>query len=204
MSVKYALLALLSQQPSTTYQLRKDFDASTSHSWPLNIGQVSTTLQRLQRDGLVLRDGHHEDDPDTQGAWHLTDQGRGELAAWWEDPVVPPQRGRDELVIKLALAVALGSVDLAIILQRQRSATQRTLHDLTRLRRELNASDIAGRLILDNHVFVTEAELRWLDDVEETLARRRVSTSRPGAPTDAGSGGIAAVDVPASAERNGR
>ncbi|MFT3797294.1 PadR family transcriptional regulator [Microbacterium sp.] len=181
MSVKYALLALLSRRPSTTYQLRKDFDESTSHSWPLNIGQVSTTLQRLQRDGLVFRHGEAHEESDSHGQWSLTDEGRRDLTAWWQDPVTPAQRGRDELVIKLALAVALGDVDVTGVVQRQRSATQRTLHDLTRLRRGLDDADIAGRLILDNHLFVTEAELRWLDDVEETLIRRGMGAI--GAPT---------------------
>ena len=200
MSVKFALLALLSRQPSTTYQLRKDFDATTSSSWPLNIGQVSTTLQRLQRDGLVVRTNGDDDDPDTQGDWLLTDDGRRELAAWWEYPVVPAQRGRDELVIKLALAVSLGGVDLAAVLQRQRSATQRTLHDLTRLRRGLESGDIVGRLMLDNHIFVTEAELRWLDDVEETLARHHAQSSGTGSRPAAASSTSSVIDAPASAE----
>lgn len=173
MSVKFALLALLSRQPSTTYQLRKDFDETTSSSWPLNIGQVSTTLQRLERDGLVVRDDQGDDDSDSHGQWHLTEDGRRELDAWWRAPVAPAQRARDELVIKLALAVALGDVDVADVVRRQRTATQRTLHDVTRLRRGLDAHDIAGRLVLDNHLFLTEAELRWLDDVDETLARHR-------------------------------
>lgn len=173
MSVKFALLALLSRQPSTTYQLRKDFDETTSSSWPLNIGQVSTTLQRLERDGLVVRDDQGDDDSDSHGQWHLTEEGRRELDAWWRAPVAPAQRARDELVIKLALAVALGDVDVADVVRRQRTATQRTLHDVTRLRRGLDAHDIAGRLVLDNHLFLTEAELRWLDDVDETLARHR-------------------------------
>jgi DNA-binding PadR family transcriptional regulator len=188
MSVKFALLALLSRQPSTTYQLRKDFDDTTSNSWPLNIGQVSSTLQRLQRDGLVVRDEHDDDDA---RPWHLTDQGHRELEAWWADPVSPAQRGRDELVIKFALAVALGDLDVHDLVQKQRSATHRTLHDLTRLRRGLDADDIAGRLVLDNHVFLTEAELRWLDDVEETAVRhrtpdatRRASRTTPTAPRE--------------------
>ncbi|MDF2992195.1 MAG: PadR family transcriptional regulator [Microbacterium sp.] len=183
MSVKFALLALLSRQPSTTYQLRKDFDDTTSNSWPLNIGQVSSTLQRLQRDGLVVRD--EQDDDEIQRPWHLTDEGTRELQAWWADPVSPAQRGRDELVIKFALAVALGDLDVQDLVQKQRAATHRTLHDLTRLRRGLDAEDIAGRLVLDNHIFLTEAELRWLDDVEETAARRRVPDATPRAPQDA-------------------
>lgn len=165
MSVRYALLALLAAQDQSTYQLRGAFDAATAATWPLNIGQVSTTLARLHRDGLVDKDG---DD----AAWHLTPAGRQALAVWWNEPVTRLAAGRDELIIKLALATTTGQ-DLPALIQRQRVATQRTLHDLTAARRAAAAAaaDIIGRLILDHHLFALEAELRWLDDVEASLGR---------------------------------
>lgn len=174
MSVKHAMLALLSAQPSSTYQLRKRFDASTGQSWPLNIGQVSTTLQRLERDGLVIRGAEVEGDGGEAGGgqpWRLTPAGHVELDAWWARPVIAEQRGRDELVVKLMLATVAPGVDIAALIQAQRAATQRSMHDLTRLRRELADGDLVGRLVLDHHLFVSEAELRWLDDVEASVVR---------------------------------
>src|SRR6202012_3215532 len=53
MSVRHALLALLSEGPKYGLQLRQEFVARTGEVWPLNVGQVYTTLQRLERDGLV-------------------------------------------------------------------------------------------------------------------------------------------------------
>ncbi|MFC6357174.1 PadR family transcriptional regulator [Luethyella okanaganae] len=171
MSVKHALLALLSRRPSTTYQLRKDFDLTTSQTWPLNIGQVSTTLQRLQRDGLVVRDGGDTSDPASAEPWHLTSRGRDEVEQWWRSPVSREHRGRDELIIKLALAVVVPGVDVVALVQRQRSAMQRLLHDVTRARRAVEPGELPARLVLDNHIFAAEAELRWLDSVEESVAR---------------------------------
>lgn len=168
MSVKHAMLALLSAEPSTTYQLRKRFDASTGQGWPLNIGQVSSTLQRLERDALVVREKYveHEAHP-----WQLTAAGRNELAQWWARPVVAEQRGRDELLVKLMLATVTPGVDVAQLIQDQRAATQRAMHDLTRLRRATTDTDLVGRLVLDHHIFMSEAELRWLDDVEGSVQR---------------------------------
>ena len=105
MSVKHAMLALLAAAPSSTYQLRKRFDASTGQGLPLNIGQVSSTLQRLERDGMVTRDGtlaasDTQATGDGAGAgqlWRLRQAGRDELASWWASPVLAEQRGRDEL-----------------------------------------------------------------------------------------------------------
>lgn len=172
MSIRHALLALLAHGPATTYQLRKKFEASTGNTWPLNIGQVSATLDRLARDGLVERDPDSGDaDSLSRDPWCLTAYGRDELTAWWAEPVPRGTPERDELVIKLALAVATPGVDVAAVLQRQRSATQRILHDINRLQRGVADDDLAARLILDHHLFTTEADLRWLDDIEGMLAR---------------------------------
>ena len=57
MSVRHALLALLSEGPKYGLQLRHEFEARTGEVWPLNVGQVYTTLQRLERDALVEWDG---------------------------------------------------------------------------------------------------------------------------------------------------
>lgn len=171
MSVKHALLALLSSGPSTTYQLRKDFESSTGQTWPLNIGQVSTTLDRLDRDGLVVRAEGLDHDGEGRAPWLLTDAGRAALDCWWDEPVSRSQPGRDELVIKLALAVGVTGVDVPGLVQRQRSATLRSLHDVTRLRRDVAEEDLAAQLVLEHHIFSTESELRWLDAIEGSIAR---------------------------------
>lgn len=172
MSIKHALLALLSQGPSTTYALRRDFEASTGASWPLNVGQVHTTLQRLERDGLVVR---LEPDEGSE-PFEITRAGRDELAAWWQTPVQRLQPAREELVIKLAMAVAVHNADVADIIQRQRTATMRALHDFTRLKGEppsdaRHTEPLVWALVLENHIFQAEAELRWLDQIEGTVAR---------------------------------
>ncbi len=61
MSVRHALLALLSEGPKYGLQLREEFEARTGEVWPLNVGQVYTTLQRLERDGLVESDDAAQD-----------------------------------------------------------------------------------------------------------------------------------------------
>ena len=57
MSVPHALLALLTEGPKYGLRLQNEFEARTGEVWPLNVGQVYTTLQRLERDGLVEADG---------------------------------------------------------------------------------------------------------------------------------------------------
>ena len=172
MSVKQALLALLEQEPMYGYQLRVEFEARTGAAWPLNVGQVYTTLTRLERDGLVEAAGA---DDEGHERWRLTDEGHREVATWFTTPVPRTQPPRDELAIKLALAVTVPGVDVGTLIQRQRGATMAALQDYTRLKRAAGASveaaDLAWSLVLDSLVFAAEAEIRWLDHCESRVRR---------------------------------
>ena len=172
MSVRLGILALLAEDNMYGAQLRAEVEARTGGTWPLNIGQVYTTLTRLERDGLVTQTGG----PDDEGriAYALTTAGRAEVDGWWLTPVDRSSTPRDELVIKLALSVTAVGVDVTRVVQTQRTATLRHLRDLTKLKRSAateTETDLAWLLVLDNLIFTSEAEVRWLDHVESTLAR---------------------------------
>jgi DNA-binding PadR family transcriptional regulator len=185
MSVKHGLLALLERGPMHGYQLRVAFEESTGGTWPLNIGQVYTTLSRLERDGLVRPLPGNDAG---QRPYEVTDAGRADLAAWFATPVSRADRPRDELAIKLALALTTPGVDVPAVVQAQRSATMRTLQEYTRLkaRAELPA-DLPWLLVLDAMLFQAEAELRWLDHCEASLHRYSPPPVRlpPAAPEEA-------------------
>jgi DNA-binding PadR family transcriptional regulator len=190
MSVRQAMLALLEQGPMYGYQLRAEFEQRTGETWPLNIGQVYTTLSRLERDGLVeVVDHGGADDPasDRHVSYRATEAGRSEASAWFTTPVPRSQPPRDELAIKLAIAVTLPGVDVSELIQKQRSATMSALQDYTRLKRSGRAAqptdpaDLAWSLVLDSLVFDAEAEVRWLDHCEARL--RRAAGSRDVRPT---------------------
>ena len=67
--------------------------------------------------------------------YEVTDAGRDEVATWFTTPVTRTQPPRDELAIKLALAVTVPGVDVGTVIQQQRSATMSALQDYTRLKR---------------------------------------------------------------------
>lgn len=175
MSVKHGLLALLCEGPRYGYELKAAFEARTGEAWPLNVGQVYMTLGRLERDGQVERDSE-----DAEGHVHyrLTGAGRREVQAWWDGAVEREAPPRDELAIKLALALTVPGVDALAVLQHQRTATVRALQAHTRRRRSLGDAAPAAVLVLDALVFAAEAEVRWLDHCEARLRR----TARPPLP----------------------
>ncbi|MER7764819.1 PadR family transcriptional regulator [Streptomyces sp. NPDC097619] len=185
MSIRHGLLALLERGPRYGSQLRTEFENRTGSTWPLNVGQVYTTLSRLERDGLVAPDG-----TDTAGhtLYAITEAGRAELLSWYERPVDRSNPPRDELAIKLAMAVGAPGVDIRAVIQAQRAATIRAMQDYTRLKARALAAiesgqarerdDVAWLLVLEQLIFQTEAEARWLDHSETRLVRLSVPAER--------------------------
>ena len=84
MSVRHALLALLSEGPKFGLRLQQEFEAGTGEVWPLNVGQVYTTLQRLERDGLVESRRRHRRTAAENLSHHV--RGPRELDRWLRTP----------------------------------------------------------------------------------------------------------------------
>ena len=165
MSVRNALLALVAQQPAGVYRLKQMFEEQTCGAWPLNIGQVYQTMQRLERDGQVVSHAETNAGRDSE-VFELTDAGREVLNAWWSTPVPREHPDRDELVMKLAVAAADPTVDVEAMIQTQRRSTLGSLRDVTRLKASADEGELAWKLILERHIFDLEAELNWLDHIE--------------------------------------
>ena len=191
MSIRHGLLALLDEKPRHGYDLRAEFERRTGSTWPLNVGQVYTTLARLERDGLVeqVADaavGDGATDRDGHVVYRVTEHGRAEVSEWFTTPVPRTQPPRDELAIKLALALTVPGVDAREVLQRQRTATVRALQAHTRRRTALTAatrgsgpaaSSSAAVLVVESLIFSAEAEVRWLDHCEARLLRAASSSN---------------------------
>lgn len=174
MSVRHALLALLSEGPKYGLQLRQEFEERTGEVWPLNVGQVYTTLQRLERDGLVESDDT-EDGP--QKGFRITADGQDELDAWLRTPPdlsLPP---RDELVIKILVAWRLPGVDVHEVIQAHRRYLVELMQQWTRLKEDEAQFDLGFALAVDAELFRLDSVVRWLDTADGRL--RRAKTDPP-------------------------
>jgi DNA-binding PadR family transcriptional regulator len=166
MSVRCALLALLSQGPKYGLQLRHEFEARTGEVWPLNVGQVYTTLQRLERDGMVESD---EADEGPQRSYRITELGERELREWLASPPVVTQPPRDELLIKVLVATQVPGVDVGEVVQVHRRHLVQVMQQYTSVKANAAADDIPLALVVDAELFRLEAAVRWLDSAEIRL-----------------------------------
>ena len=169
MSVKHALLALLSEGPKYGLQLREEFESGTGEVWPLNVGQVYTTLQRLERDGLVESDDTTEIGP--QKGFRITAAGAEELTAWLRTPPDLSSPPRDERVIKVLVALRVPGVDVHEVLQVHRRYLVELMQQWTRLKEDEADYDLSLALVVDAELFRLDSVIRWLDSADGRLKR---------------------------------
>jgi len=175
-SVRHALLALLSEGPKYGLQLREEFEARTGEVWPLNVGQVYTTLQRLERDGLVESDGTADEGP--QKGFRITDAGADELAQWLRTPPDLSAPPRDELVIKVLVAMRLPGTDVHEVIQAHRRYLVELMQQWTRIKEDEAGYDVSLALVVDAELFRLDSVIRWLDSADGRL--KRAAADQPG------------------------
>ncbi len=180
MSVRHALLALLSEGPKYGLQLGQEFEAGTGEVWPLNTGQVYTTLQRLERDGFVESDGTIDDGP--QKDFRITDAGLDELHAWLHTPPDTSTPPRDELVIKVLVALRIPGVDAGELVQAHRRHVIEAMHQYTRLKEDAADHEIGLLLVADAEIFRLDAVVRWLDAADARIKRLPPPSETPASP----------------------
>jgi len=190
-SVRHALLALLSECPKYGLQLREEFEARTGEVWPLNVGQVYTTLQRLERDGLVdsdgdgqdwpQKDGPHKDGPQKDGpqkGFRITAAGTRELTGWLRTPPDMSSPPRDELVMKILVALRVPGTDVAEVIQVHRRYLVELMQQWTRIKENESESDMGLALVVDAELFRLDSVIRWLDAADGRIKRAGALTAK--------------------------
>jgi DNA-binding PadR family transcriptional regulator len=171
-SLKYGVLGLLASEPLHGYDLKSRFEELLGGTWEVNIGQIYTTLQRLERDRLVEGDATRGDRG--RRAYRLTEGGAKALNDWLEQPEAEPQQLREEIYVKLLLLDRRGDGGVASVLAKQRKVFLQRLKDLAtmeRRAREQARGDLV--LLIKGAILHTEADLKWIDVYGEELEERR-------------------------------
>ena len=183
MSVRHALLALLSEGPKYGLQLREEFEARTGEVWPLNVGQVYTTLQRLERDGLVASDDAAPGGP--QNSFRITAEGQQELASWLRTPPDLGAPPRDELVMKVLVAMRVPGTNVHDVIQVHRRYLVELMQQWTRIKEtevtDVNP-DLGLALAVDAELFRLDSVIRWLDSADARIKRAAAEAAPAPAP----------------------
>ena len=166
MSVRHALLALLSDGPKYGLQLREEFEAGTSEVRPLNVGQLYATLGRLEREGLVASDGSEAAGPHKH--FRITAGGAGELAAWLR---TPPDLASapGQMAAKVLAARRVPGTDVHEVVQVHRRFLMELMQQWTRIKLERADNNLDLGLKIDAELFRLDSVIRWLNAADRRL-----------------------------------
>ena len=126
MSLKHALLGILTIHPMTGYELKQFFDSSVQHFWNAELSQIYPTLKSLEEQGHVEKHVKVQEDRPNRKIYDITAAGRDEFARWVRAPQ-PPADLRDPFMIKLFFGTELPLEDILVLLRRQMEEQQMVL-----------------------------------------------------------------------------
>jgi DNA-binding PadR family transcriptional regulator len=176
LSLKYGVLGLLKEEPLHGYEVKSRFEEMLGGTWEVNVGQIYTTLQRLERDGLVRPRGVRGDRG--KQTYELSPEGRKALDEWLGKPDSGPLQLHDEIYVKLLLAARIANGDLQGMLARQKRTYLQRLRDLNQLeeRARRDGRTDLGRLVR-GALLHAEADLKWVEELSsERFGAERAKT----------------------------
>jgi DNA-binding PadR family transcriptional regulator len=170
MSVKHAILALLFQQHMHGYELGKQLALALKTDWDVKPGQIASTLTRLEQSELVSPEIAEGDAAPDRKVYRLTDKGLDELRDWYRSGEVREYRTGDSFYLKLVFSLIAAPVSPEEVLMAQRRRLYRELHDVVKLRSELDIEvDLPLLLMMETVIVHLEADLRWIEMCEGRL-----------------------------------
>ena len=173
MSIRHAILGLLSAGPRHGYELRGACEEELLRGGSLNIGQVYTSLDRLEGDGLVLHELVRQAERPDKKVFSITDSGRTALDAWLADPSPVRENLRSEVFMKIAIARRLPGGDPIGVVGRERRAHFERLTEVNKARARETDAGFTDRLLLDLAALRLGAVLEWPDECEAALTEER-------------------------------
>jgi DNA-binding PadR family transcriptional regulator len=175
MSIRYALLALLSEGPKHELRLQEEFEAWTGEVWPLTVGKVHTALQRLEHDGLAEPDDAEAPGPDR--GFRITAGGAQELAGWLRTPPDLASPHHDVLATKILVALRVPGTDVPEVVQVHRRYLVELMQRWTRIKQGNAGHDLGLALAVDAGLLRLDSVIRWLDTADSRV--EAVGPSRP-------------------------
>jgi PadR family transcriptional regulator AphA len=179
-SLKHALLGILTISPMTGYQLKQFFDASVQHIWNAELSQIYPTLKQMEAERLVRKTVEIQDARPNRKVYHITPEGRAELRRWMRES--PPATSiRDPFLIRVFFGTEVPPEDLLILLRRQMEEHQKLLafsDTVLRQRIRKGVEELGNKraglfwsLTLDLAMRYRKAYIEWCENAIEAIER---------------------------------
>lgn len=163
----HALLSLLAEGDSYGYNLKPRWEALAGPQWgPVNIGNLYTTLKRMERDDFIVAvDAVRDQNYPERTVYSITERGRAELATWRDRPVERVSGDRSDFIIKLYDAGKESAEAIRRMCEVERESSKAELQTLRELRRA-QADDSLALVTIELAIIRVQAQIAVADLVE--------------------------------------
>lgn len=175
MSIKYAILGLLSWKSFTGYEMKKVFEESSVMYWSGNNNQIYKALLQLLEEGLVTGEVQHREASPSKKVYTITGDGLTELKKWVVSPPEAPEF-RKPFLVRLAWADQLNNEELnELLLKYENEIKLQLLINQEKNRRGVNSPKRSPReaflwdMISNNLISSLNNELDWVQGIRKEL-----------------------------------
>jgi PadR family transcriptional regulator, regulatory protein AphA len=171
---EFAILGLLAEEPRSGYDIKKEVEERLSHFWSESYGHVYPMLHRLHERELVVKEVEKQEGKPDRNVYHITEEGRKALEAWFAEPP-PPIRPRNEFLLRLFFGRHSRPEYLLRDIRRHGDGVKGALARLRAVKARIE-SEAGGHpdrvyweLVLENGLKALGALAEWSDEAEARL-----------------------------------
>jgi PadR family transcriptional regulator AphA len=188
MSLKYALLGVLSMREMSGYDIKRHFDRAVHFVWNASDSQIYRELRGLERDKLITSRLIQQESKPNKRLYRLTDAGSAELDAWLVSPVETPY-SKEPFLLRLFFMERLSDDDARKLLEARLREVE-SLLDVAAERlstySDISRSAQPERLwwqtrLIEGMRRAQSAEGAWLRELIRDLDSRRSARAEPDA-----------------------
>ncbi|MEV6582249.1 PadR family transcriptional regulator [Streptomyces sp. NPDC051582] len=163
MSLRHALLGLLSERPASGYDLLKRFETSLATVWPATQSQMYTELSKLAGAGMISVSAQG---PRGRKEYTLTDEGLAELRHWLTG--TKPQRNtRSDILLRVFFLGVLTPEQARGYLTELTEMSQHEYEGLRQLEKSIDWGDdplsVHGRIALEYGLRFNAMRREWAE-----------------------------------------
>jgi DNA-binding PadR family transcriptional regulator len=177
MSLKHAILSMVTQKEKSGYDIAKEFSGSVNFYWEASHQQIYKTLSELEtKQWLAVNIVNQTGKPDKKN-YSITTQGREELMAWVERPTKKAPI-KNSLLIKLMTIEEVGSEILSKELTCYQKEVEQQLNTFLEIENHFfkhkkeclySLYNKSKYLALRKGIHFAEAELKWITECLDIL-----------------------------------
>ncbi|TRZ39835.1 PadR family transcriptional regulator [Niallia circulans] len=174
MSLRYALLGIISKKPVSGYEVVNIFKEQVVYFWNSTHSQIYTELHKLEKEELLEHELIIQNSLPNKKIYTITELGKKELINWILNHSVKPAKIKDEFLIKAA-AFDILTIDEIMTLLDEVIAREERILNMTKewkdhFTKETSKQNLGAIITSEYGIRYAEMYVNWCKWVKEYIS----------------------------------